>query len=155
MMLAPPKIWPPIISDAEVPRLVVWRDRLLTAAMWLLLFWLCRHTLHWALDQLLGLFGHPQHLLALDWPDRWARLQPYFLVVGLLAIWLLIWGVVSLRRIRRYVRLPQPLALTLEEQAHQGGCSAVELSECRNMRICTVHLDEHGAISVIPTLIHH
>jgi poly-beta-1,6-N-acetyl-D-glucosamine biosynthesis protein PgaD len=155
MILAPLKVWPPIISDADLPRFVVWRDRLLTVAMWLLLAWLCRHMLHWTLDQLLALFGRPRHLPPLDWRDRWARLQPYFIVVGLLAIWLIIWGLASLRRIRRYSRMPQPAALTLEEQARQGGCSAAELSEWRKPRVCTAHLDEHGAICVVPALPHH
>lgn len=151
-MPASPNVWPPIISDADLPRFVVWRDRLLTAAMWLLLLWLCRYPLHWGLDQLLGLFGHPQHLPPFDWRDRWTRLQPYFAVVGLLAIWLIIWALASLRRIRRNARMPQPMALTLEEQALQAGCDADELSEWRNFQVCTAHVDEHGAISVVPTL---
>lgn len=37
------KCWPPLITDAELPRLVVWRDRMLTLGLWMLLLVLCPH----------------------------------------------------------------------------------------------------------------
>jgi poly-beta-1,6-N-acetyl-D-glucosamine biosynthesis protein PgaD len=150
MIPAPPKVWPPIIRDADLPRNIVWRDRLLTAAMWLLLIWLCRHPLHLLLNQFLVLFGYQRHLELPDWPDRWARLRPYLEVVALFAIWLIIWAMVTLRRALRYSRMTQPLALALEEEAPRAGCTAANLTEWRKLRVCTVHLDERGAVSVIP-----
>jgi hypothetical protein len=42
MAPTPPMRWPPLITDAKISRVVLWRDRLLTVAAWLVLFYLAR-----------------------------------------------------------------------------------------------------------------
>jgi hypothetical protein len=143
------KIWPPIIRDANVPRLVVWRDRFITATMWLVLLWLCRHSPYALADVLRDPSGSGRLLerVAADW---WARLGPYFAVVGLFGAWLFVWMLATLRRRRRSALLPQPVALTLDEEARKAGCTAADLSEWRQLKVCTAHLDDRGALSIVP-----
>jgi poly-beta-1,6-N-acetyl-D-glucosamine biosynthesis protein PgaD len=144
------EIWPPIIRDASVPRLVVWRDRFFTAIMWLVLLWLCRHSLYTLADVLREPSESGRILAGLGLAERWARLSPYFAVIGLFAAWLFLWMLATLRRRRRSAVLPQPTTLTLEEEARKAGCTAADLSEWRQLKVCTAHLDDRGALSIVP-----
>jgi poly-beta-1,6-N-acetyl-D-glucosamine biosynthesis protein PgaD len=142
------KPWPPIIRNARMPRLIVWRDLLITAAMWFLLLWLCRHALVAAADTLRYLLGSGHPPPSLHLAERWTRLAPYFAIVGLFAMWLLVSMTAALRRRRLNALLPQPAPLALEDEARRAGCTAAELTEWRTLKICTAHLDGNGALAV-------
>jgi poly-beta-1,6-N-acetyl-D-glucosamine biosynthesis protein PgaD len=144
--------WPPIITDAREPRLVVWRDRLMTVGMWLLLLYLMRHGIHVVLDAITDLFGHKLGAPDVDWASWWGRLQPYLIVAVFLGLWLAGWGFAALRRMRRNVGKPQPPALALAEEAHRAGSTEAALLAWRKLPVAVVELDEEGHPSVLPGL---
>jgi len=145
----PPKAWPPIIEDVHLPRLIVWRDRLLTTGMWLLLIWFCRHPLLALVDFLRPPFGQITRIEVPSLLSRWERIRPYVAMVALIVGWLSFWGLVTLARYRRVRRMPHPPGLALEDQARKAGCTPEELTQWRTFRVSIVHLDEQGALNVV------
>jgi poly-beta-1,6-N-acetyl-D-glucosamine biosynthesis protein PgaD len=141
--------WPPIIRNAALPRMILWRDRICTIAMWLLLLWLCRSALHTLWETSWELF-ESGHLRFAGWPEKLAGLQPYFKIVGLFAVWAIVWTMMTLWRRQRYLHLPQPPALTLEEEARKINGVPADLSAWRRLKLCIVHLDSQGNTSVLP-----
>ncbi|HYB08444.1 MAG TPA: poly-beta-1,6-N-acetyl-D-glucosamine biosynthesis protein PgaD [Alphaproteobacteria bacterium] len=140
--------WPPIITDAKEPRLIVWRDRLLTVGMWILFLYLLRHGIHVVLDIITDLFGHDLGAPDLNWALWWSRLQPYLVVAIVLGLWLLAWGFVALKRARQNITKPQPPPLTLAEEARHAGSSEADLLAWRKLPTAIVELDERGRPSV-------
>ena len=144
-MTAPkaPAPWPPIIRNAILPRAILWRDRICTVAMWLLLLWLFRFALQelWEAPWPLLRNGH---LRFAGWSEKLADLQPYFKIVGLFAMWAVVWAMVTLWRRHRYQNLPQPPALTLEEEAAEIAGTPANLSAWRKLKICVAYLDSPG-----------
>jgi hypothetical protein len=148
--LLPSIQWPPIITDVTLPRYVVWRDRLLTIAAWTLLLALTSDLFYLVVDHALELFGHPLTGPGAQWALWWDRLRPFVQVIALMAVWLTLWGLVSLRRLRRYQRIQLPTPLTLAEQAAHAGCTEADLLTWRGLRIAVVDLDAAGRPSVVP-----
>jgi hypothetical protein len=151
MMRMLPIDWPPLFADAKVPRLVVWRDVLLTVGAWLLLYWLVWRGIMLISDDFTGASGNPLRGSEADWTVWWARLRFYAVSVGLLAIWLVIWGIVSRRRIRRYHSLPNVVPLSLAEEAAGAGCSEVELRSWRELKSVMVHFDSSDHAIIRPS----
>ena len=142
--------WPPIITDVRLPRYVVWRDRSLTIAAWAFLLALTSDLLHLVIAHILQLFGNPLTATGAQWAIWWDRLRPFAQVVALMAVWLTMWGLISLRRLRRYRQLQVPTPLTLAEQAAHAGCTEADLLAWRGLRIAVVELDEVGRPRVVP-----
>ena len=93
------KPWPPLIVAGHVPRLVKWRDLLLTSILWV------------CFALLLGIefelfVGGSLGLLDIDWPLFYERLKPFFLTAAVLAGLLVISGLLTLRRRKRSLCLP-------------------------------------------------
>jgi poly-beta-1,6-N-acetyl-D-glucosamine biosynthesis protein PgaD len=151
MMPVLPVDWPPLLADAKLPRHVVWRDILLTIGAWLLLYWLVWRGIMLISDDLTGVSGAPLHGSEADWTVWWVRLRFYAVAVGLLAIWLAIWGMVSRRRIRRYHSLPNVVPLSLAEEAAGAGCSEAELRAWRELKSVVVHFDSSNRVIVGPS----
>jgi poly-beta-1,6-N-acetyl-D-glucosamine biosynthesis protein PgaD len=150
MIAKPPSDWPPIITDARRPRAIVWRDRILTIAMWLLLLFLMRRGLAGLWDETLELFGRVARGPGIDWEQLWEGLSNYLFVAGLLCLWLLGWGFASRRRQERLAGTAAPPPLSLADHARDAGCSEADLTAWRALRIMTVHIDENDRISVVP-----
>ncbi len=143
-----PVNWPPLITDARMPRRIVWRDRLLTLSMWGLMLFFARDipvivgaaTLDW--------LGRDHNLMDID-VDIWVdELVPYVVASGVLGLWLLGWGLASLRRLRRARGMPQPPPLPIEADVERAGATQQQLEAWRDLRIAIVHLDQHGHIRV-------
>jgi hypothetical protein len=128
---------------------MLWRDRIFTAVMWLLLAFLCRHTLSAIWVALAGLFDHG-HLRLFGWGERWARLRPYLQLVGLFTGWELFWVIATLWRRQRALRKPQPPPLALAEEAENNYRLPGDIARWRQFRICVVHLDRAGHPTVVP-----
>ena len=143
-----PAIWPPIIRDVALPRAILWRDRVCTVSMWFLLLWSCRSLLRRLRDMSWKLF-HEGHL-EYSWAPGWAYLQDHFMLIGLLAGWASVWTLITLWRRKRYQHLPQPPALTLEEEARRMGAAPADVSAWRKLKISVAHLDSQGKVSVLP-----
>jgi poly-beta-1,6-N-acetyl-D-glucosamine biosynthesis protein PgaD len=148
--LLPPIQWPPIIADVTLPRYVVWRDRLLTIAAWVLILTLASDLFYLVVDHALELFGHPLTGPGAQWALWWDRLRPFVQVIVLMAVWLMLWGLISLRRVRSYRRIQMPASLTLAEEAAHAGCTEADLLAWRGLRIAVAHLDEAGRPNVVP-----
>jgi len=140
--------WPPIIDAASKPRRMLWRDRILTAVMWLLLVFLCRRGLAYFSTALIGFFARGQLNLT-GWGEGWTRLRPYMQLVALFAGWELFWIIATLWRRQRALRKPQPPSLALAEEAEIHHCAPGQIVQWRQFRICVVHLDPAGH----PTLV--
>jgi PgaD-like protein len=144
-----PKTWPPIIQGTALPRAIAWRDRIGTVLMWLLLAWLCRHPLHALWDVLTHWFAGGR-LRFTGLPPRWEALEPYFIAIAVLAVWELAWMGVTLWRRAHYAQAPQPVPLTLEEEARGAHCTVDDLIAWRRIRIVTVGFTENGAPKIVP-----
>jgi poly-beta-1,6-N-acetyl-D-glucosamine biosynthesis protein PgaD len=140
-----PTSWPPIITTAKLPRTVVWRDRLLTAVMWLLLFWLARRELL-ALWDVSGAMIVNGRLHFTSWHGRWVLLHPYLKTIGALAVWELAWAIVGLWRRHHYSGLPQPQPLTAAEESRKFHNEPSDIEEWRKLKICVVEFDEDGTL---------
>jgi len=150
--LLPQIQWPPIITDVRLPRYIIWRDRLLTIAAWLLLVALASDLLHLVVARALELSGRSQTGPGAQWPILLDRLRPFLEVIALMAVWLTLWGLISLRRIRIYRQMHLSASLTLAEEAAHAGCTEADLMAWRGLRIAVVDLDEAGRPSVAPRL---
>jgi poly-beta-1,6-N-acetyl-D-glucosamine biosynthesis protein PgaD len=143
--------WPPLITDAGMSRRVVWRDRLMTLGLWLLLVYFSRHALQLIWYETLRLFGRaPVALDPINWDVSWDRLHPYAIAVAILGVWLMVWAYVALLRLRRAVSVPDPAILSTAEEVIQSGCSEAELASWRQLKVAIVHLDGVGRVRVVP-----
>lgn len=127
------KLWPPLIVAEHVSRLVRLRDVVLTAVGWGFLAAL--------LDKEFGLFlGR----LSPDWPLYFARLKPFLLIAGALAIFIVISALRTLRRAHRTLVLPQPAPLEAADEARRVGVDAAALAAARDRGVVVVHIDAAG-----------
>ncbi len=136
--------WPPLIVAAKhVPRLVKWRDTLLTSMMWIFFTVL----LDFEFELLLSHFLQPG-TSRFDTDDKWSlffdRLMPFLLTAAILAGLLIIFSVRTLRRRSRALFLPEPAALETADQARHAGLDEAELIMARDQRIVIVHIDADG-----------
>ena len=138
-----PDQWPPLITSARQPAWMPWRDRLLTLAMWLLLALLCRNSIALAFDLLREAAGIDRRRPHPDFALFWARLEPYLIVTALLLMWIVTFGMVALRRLRRRSRHAAP-ELPLAEEAATRGVTPDALDDWRAARIAVVHVDAPG-----------
>ena len=136
-------LWPPLIIAKHVPRLVKWRDTLLTLMMWAFFTVL----LDIEFELFLGHFLQPG-LSRFDtdakWPQFFDRLMPFLLMASILAGLLIIFSVRTLRRHSRALVLPKPAPLETADQAHHAGLDESELIVARDQRIVIVHIDTNG-----------
>lgn len=135
--------WPPLIVATHVPRLVKWRDTLLTLMIWggfaVLLDVEFELFLHHFLQPGLGRFD-----TGAKWSVFFDRLMPFLLTAAMLAGLLVIFSVRTLRRRSRSLLLPKPPPLEAADQAHHAGLDEAELMVARDQRIVTVHIDTDG-----------
>jgi poly-beta-1,6-N-acetyl-D-glucosamine biosynthesis protein PgaD len=136
--------WPPLIIAKHVPRLVKWRDTLLTLMMWGFFAVL----LDFEFELFLGHYLQPG-LSRFDANAKWSlffeRLMPFLSAAAMLAGLLIIFSLRTLRRHSRALLLPQPPPLATADQAHRAGLDEAELIAAREQRIVIVHIDTNGS----------
>ena len=134
------RLWPPLIVVEHVPRLVRWRDLLLTLLAWGAFAYLLE-------KELAPIFGGLQTLgighygVKVNWLTYLERLTPFLLVAAVLAAALVASSVGTLRRRSRSLLLPQPAALELADEARRSGLDEAALIVARDQKIVVVHLD--------------
>lgn len=137
------RTWPPLIVAKQVPRSVKWRDTLLTLMMWGFFAAL----LDIEFDLFLGDYLQPG-LSRFDTNAKWSlffdRLMPFLLTAAILAGFLIIFSLRTLRRRSRALLLPQPAPLEAADQARRTGLDEAELIKARDQRIVIVHIDTNG-----------
>ncbi len=122
----------------------------MTLGLWLLLVFLCRHALHLIVGETVKLFGREVHSPDPNWSVWAQRLRPYAVIDVVLGGWLVVWGSVSLRRLRQSADLPAPPDLSPAEEARNAGCSEEDLTDWRQPKIAVADLDPAGRVVVRP-----
>jgi len=133
--------WPPLIVAADVPRLVRWRDFLLTLIMWGLFAALLGAELGSILGISLEQFGFGPPGKDAERPRYVEQLMPFFLATATLGVMLIAASVLTLRRRRRSLHLPQPAPLEAADQARGAGLDEAALIAARERRIVIIHID--------------
>jgi poly-beta-1,6-N-acetyl-D-glucosamine biosynthesis protein PgaD len=145
-----PVPWPPLIVASTKPTWVKVRDVALTLLMWLL-FAIMLET------EFELFFGHYLERMGLgdfDTEGRWLEffnaLRPFVQVALVLVSLLLVAGLLTLRRVARGRKLPQPAPLTADDEARRVGMDEAELIAARELRVVVVHIDVDGKYRVEP-----
>lgn len=145
-----PVPWPPLIVASTKPTFVKVRDTALTLLMWLLFAILLE-------TEFEMFFGHYLQRLGLgdfDSEGRWLEffqaLRPFIQVALVLVSLLLVAGLLTLRRVARGRKLPQPAPLTAGDEARRVGLDEAELIAARELRVVVVHIDGDGKYRVEP-----
>jgi poly-beta-1,6-N-acetyl-D-glucosamine biosynthesis protein PgaD len=145
-----PVPWPPLIVASTKPTFVKVRDTALTLLMWLLFAILLE-------TEFEMFFGHYLQRLGLgdfDSEGRWLEffqaLRPFIQVALVLVSLLLVAGLLTLRRVARGRKLPQPAPLTAGDEARRVGMDKAELIAARELRVVVVHIDGDGKYRVEP-----
>lgn len=145
-----PVPWPPLIVASTKPTFVKVRDTALTLLMWLLFAILLE-------TEFEMFFGHYLQRLGLgdfDSEGRWLEffqaLRPFIQVALVLVSLLLVAGLLTLRRVARGRKLPQPAPLTAGDEARRVGMDEAELIAARELGVVVVHIDGDGKYRVEP-----
>ena len=138
------RLWPPLIVARHVPRLVKWRDILLTSMMWGFLAVLLGTEFELFLGDYLKRLGFGPFDTDANWSVYLDRLMPFLLMAAMLASVLIIFSLRTLQRRSRALLLPQPALLETASQAHRAGLDEAELIAARDQRIVIVHIDPDG-----------
>ncbi len=136
--------WPPLIVAKHIPRLVKWRDILLTAMMWGFFAILLDTEFELFLGDYLEQLGFGPFDTKGNWLVFFDLLMPFLLMAAVLAGALAMFSLRTLRRRSRALLLPQPAPLETAVQAHRAGLDEAELIMAREQRIAIVHIDTDG-----------
>jgi poly-beta-1,6-N-acetyl-D-glucosamine biosynthesis protein PgaD len=145
-----PVPWPPLIVASTKPTFVKVRDTALTLLMWLLFAILLE-------TEFEMFFGHYLQRLGLGdfdsggrWLEFFQALRPFIQVALVLVSLLLVAGLLTLRRVARGRKLPQPAPLTAGDEARRVGMDEAELIAARELGVVVVHIDGDGKYRVEP-----
>lgn len=138
------RAWPPLIVAEHVPRLVKWRDVLLTLIMWGFFAVLLDAEFELFLGDVLEQLGFGPFDTDTNWPMFFERLMPFFLTAAVLAGLLVIFSLRTLQRRYRALLLPQPAPLAAADQARHAGLDEAALTAARERRIVIVQFDAGG-----------
>ena len=136
--------WPPLIVATHVPRLVKWRDILLTSMMWGFFAVLLDTEFELFLGDYLEQLGLGSFDAKANWLVYFNLLMPFLLMATTLAGVLTMFSLRTLRRRSRALLLPQPAPLETADQARRAGLDEAELIAARDQRIVIVHIDTNG-----------
>lgn len=143
-MSGPNRPWPPLIVAKHTPRLVKWRDILLTSMMWGFFAILLDAEFELFLGDYLEQLGLGPFDTNANWLVFFELLMPFLLIAAILAGALIIFSLRTLRRRSRALHLPQPAPLETTDQAQRAGLDEAELIAARDQRIVIVHIDDNG-----------
>jgi hypothetical protein len=136
--------WPPLIVAKHVPRLVRWRDVLLTSIMWVMCAALIDSEAGLFLGRYLERLGFGHFDTEANWPMFFERMAPFLLTAAGFALWVVIFSLRTARLKLRALVLPQPAPLAIAEEARRVGLDEATLIAARKQRIVTVHIDADG-----------
>ena len=148
--LPPITPWPPLITAASQPAWMLWRDRLLSLSMWVLLALLCRNALLLAGEEALFLSGLSEQRPAPDFREHLRRILPFWITIGGLLLWLLGWGAVWVLSRRLTPLRPMPPSLDPPTEAARHGADPAALLAWREWPVAIVHVEEGGRMRAVP-----
>jgi len=126
--------WPPIIWSAKRSRLIFWRDAILTALIWGLMFLILYSELAFALSALGVLLGRSEAEINAELDIFMRRMQPLLLLIGALVVMLAIATLISRRRRTKALAAPQPQPLGDAERAAIAGIDEETLAAAEGMK---------------------
>ncbi len=142
-MSSEPPNWPPIISGAQRPAWVLWRDVAITLFMWgvFLVILEIEFAIVWGnLPSLAPASAYS----GLGFHAVRAELRPAVWIIVLLVAILGISTLLSRRRRVRALQLPQPGPAPDDELAHDLGMTPQQLEALRRHKVITLDVDERG-----------
>ena len=136
--------WPPLIVANRVPRLIRWRDFLLTLLAWIGCAFLLEKEFHLFFGAHLARLGFGDFNTEANWPTFFERLTPFF-ATALFLISLLVIASLRTRVLRRRgLSVPMPAPLEVAEQCRRAGTDENTLVSAREAKIVIVHIDADG-----------
>ncbi len=136
--------WPPLIVASHIPRVMKWRDIVLTTMMWGFFAILLDTEFELFLGDFLERLGYGPFDTKADWLVFFELLMPFLLLAAILAGALVIFSLRTLRRRSRALLLPQPVPLATADQSRRAGLDEAELIAARDQRIVIVHIDNNN-----------
>jgi poly-beta-1,6-N-acetyl-D-glucosamine biosynthesis protein PgaD len=140
--------WPPLVVAERLPRVVRWRDAVLTLLMWVFFALLLDIEFELLLGDYSARLGLGGDDADPNWPEYFARLLPFLLLAASLVAVLLVFSVRTLRRRRRSLLLPEPSPLKAADEARRAAIPETTLAAAREQRVVTVHIDAGGAYRI-------
>lgn len=140
--------WPPLVVSADVPRLVKWRDLLITLLMWGFFIVLLDTEFELLFSRYLEWLGVIDADIDPHWTRYFRLLVPYLLAVAVVFAGLLLFGLRTLLRGQRALLLRQPDPLQIAEEARRSGLDETALIAARQRRIVTVQIDADGSYRI-------
>jgi hypothetical protein len=144
----PPTDWPPLITRAQRPRWVLWRDALITFFMWGVLALILWSELAVVAEAIQVLRGKSDAQIDLELQLFWRRMQPLIGVIAVLVLLLFLSLLVSRRRRREALLAPQPAPLPRAAVARVARMSADELLAAKAPQVVTVFEEADGRYRV-------
>ena len=148
--LAPPKVWPPLIVASTKPTWVTVRDVALTVLMWVLFAIMLETEFEMFFGRNLARLGLSDFDSEWRWLEFFRALRPFVEVALVLVSLLLIASLLTLRRVARGRRLPQPAPLAAGDEARRVGLDEAEIIAARELRVVVVHIDADGKHRIEP-----
>jgi len=145
-----PVPWPPLIVASTKPTWVKVRDVALTLLMWLLFAIMLETEFELFFGHYLERMGLGDFDTEVRWLEFFNALRPFVQVALVLVSLLLVAGLLTLRRVARGRKLPQPAPLTADDEARRVGMDEAELIAARELRVVVVHIDADGKYRVEP-----
>jgi hypothetical protein len=137
-MNAPPPDWPPIIRSAQRSRLILWRDGVLTALMWGLLFAILYSELAFALGALDVLLGRSEAEIDAEIALFFRRMRPLLWLIAALVLMLAVATIISRQRRSDALSAKQPTPLSQAEIAAIAGLDAQALTASQALKTAVV-----------------
>ena len=126
--------WPPIIHSAKRSQLIFWRDAILTALMWGLMFLILFSELAFIVSALAVIIGRSEAEIDAELAVFMQRLQPLLWLIGALVVMLAVATLISRRRRNQALIAPQPQPLGDAERAAIAGMDEAGLAAAADMQ---------------------
>ena len=140
----PHESWPPLIVAAATPTWITWRDILLTVLMWVFFAIMLETEFELFIGRYLERLGFGDFQDDAHWSEFFERLRPFIRTTAVLVGALLVAGLLTLRRRKLALLLPQPAALELVADARRAGVDETALLAARDFPIAVVHFEANG-----------
>jgi poly-beta-1,6-N-acetyl-D-glucosamine biosynthesis protein PgaD len=148
--LAPPKVWPPLIVANTKPTWVRVRDVALTVLMWALFAIILETEFEMFFGRNLARLGLSDFDSEWRWLEFFRALRPFVEVAIVLVSLLVVASLLTLRRVARGRRLPQPAPLAAGDEARRVSLDEAELIAARELRVVVVHIEPNGKHRIEP-----
>lgn len=142
--------WPPLITAASQPRWMLWRDRLLTVLMWLVLFGILETEMELVFSHLRKFLGRAPVAQSAHFDVFLRRLEPFGIMIAVLASLLFGSALATRRRWFAGLAAQAPSHVPLGQLAAPSGMTAEELHAAQSMRMAVAHIEEGGRVRITP-----